>query len=323
MGRALGWLAAAGKIAGTAARGNGSQEAVHRLAPAPRRAGPAERSRAGSGLRAWRGSPGRRPVRRRRSRRADHERGAVDDGAEGKVAEVGRLVDHVDRHPAPRAPRRRSVGRPGRHRQPPTAMAAPAESSARPRRRRMAARSRRAAARSPTARSCSQGLPRTRSTSAPAAERSSAVQATGGPSPGEHRARLPSSARKDRQARASASMAAALHRRDGAATRTSIHVLLIAAGFLEVGDEGDRLVGACARRARRRSRPARARRPWPCAWRRRRHTHARRRRATPTGRGRPRACGPARRTFRSPSRDQASDSRVSTPAAFMPVSSSS
>ena len=58
----------------------------------------------------------------------------------------------------------------------------------------------------------------------------------------------------------------------------------------------------CARRAGRRCRPALSRRPWPCAWRHRRHRCARRRRASPTDRVRPRACGPARRFSRSVAR---------------------
>ena len=47
--------------------------------------------------------------------------------------------------------------------------------------------------------------------------------------------------------------------------RSSINVLLIAALLLQLGDEGRRLLPACARRAGRRCRPARARRPSPCA----------------------------------------------------------
>ena len=99
----------------------------------------------------------------------------------------------------------------------------------------------------------------------------------------------------------------------------SIDVLLIAAALLQLGDEGHRIVRSSARRTSRPRRRARARHPWPCAWRRRRHRRARRRRATPRGRGRPRACGPARRFSASPSRDQASVSRVSTRAAFIAV----
>ncbi len=57
---------------------------------------------------------------------------------------------------------------------------------------------------------------------------------------------------------------------DGRRARSSINVLLVAALLLQLRHEGDRLDRPSARRAAPRCRPARARRPWPCAWRRRR-----------------------------------------------------
>jgi len=76
---------------------------LDRRPPAPRRLRPAREAAREHGFELA-ADRLREDRRRAVGRNADHQRRAVDDGAEGKIA-IGRLVDHVDRH-ATRARRR-------------------------------------------------------------------------------------------------------------------------------------------------------------------------------------------------------------------------
>ena len=106
----------------------------------------------------------------------------------------------------------------------------------------------------------------------------------------------------------------------GSRAAASVHVRLVAAGLLECGEKATASSGFLpADAAPATSMIAPSRRPWPCAWRRRRRRNGRRPRARSRARRRSRACGPGRRSSRVPSRDQASDRRVSTLSSFSAV----